>query len=50
MLLGDRVLSCGGVCVFREKVDALRSCAKNSCLKLARQGKKKDASVPTTNT
>lgn len=39
MLFGDRVLSCGGVSVFRERIDAL-PCAKYSCLKLAGLGRK----------
>lgn len=40
MLFGGSVLSCGGVIVFTERMDALRSCAKYSCLKLAGLGRK----------
>lgn len=45
MLFGGRVLSCGAVIVFRERMDALRSCAKYSCLKLARLGRKRYLSL-----
>lgn len=33
-------MNCGGVIVFTERMDALRSCAKYSCLKLARLARK----------